>query len=440
MLSQSEVSQTVTDSHIIYTKRTSDVIKSIDYDYKQCCGCGICVDLCPTDALELGDMCAIGTGLDAPPVLMNPDKCSFCGMCAAFCPTKAVKMDIDGKDAVKRECYPHIEPKAQPNESCLPCSLCEQVCSSGAITVEYTFPKKEEIAPFKEGATGEISIDMGKCNFCGICAYFCDAFILIPKDKGEITPVDPETTPPSTLAVPFENILIDEEACDYCVLCEDICPEDAIKVTGTREVAAPPISGTLSVNENCVACGWCKSVCPYDAIDVFKPFEGEIRLIENRLIKCDPLGCHACFNVCPANAWYIPDDKKIEVSADLCTFCGACEHACWLDAIAVDRTGVVHTPLCGTAWSEEWERGIASITSGERMRPDRSHVVVSEAPEHKTTPAPRMPVIDPALLKRAQDRIGRILPMLSDVKARRKWEREVALEEICNDVAGSAVE
>ena len=440
MLSQPEVSQTVTDSHIIYTKRTGDVTKRIDYDYKRCCGCGICVDLCPTGALELGDMCAIGTGLDAPPVLMDPDKCSFCGMCAAFCPTKAVKMDIDGKDAVKRECYPHIEPKAQPNESCLPCSLCEQVCSSDAITVEYTFPKKEEIAPLKEGVTGEISIDMEKCNFCGICAYFCDAFILIPKDKGEIMPVDPAASPPSTLVSPFENILIDEEACDYCVLCEDICPEGAIKVTGTREVAAPSVSGTLSVSDNCVACGWCKSVCPYDAIDIFKPFEGEIRLIENHLIRCDPLGCHACFNVCPANAWYIPDDKKIEVSADLCTFCGACEHACWLDAIAVDRTSVVHTPLCGTAWSEEWERGIASITSGERMRPDRSHVVVSEAPEHKTTPAPRMPVIDPALLKRAQERIDRILPMLSDVKARRKWEREAALEESCHDVAGSAVE
>ena len=438
MLSQSEVSQTVADSHIIYTNRTGDVTKRIDYDYKRCCGCGICVDLCPTGALELGDMCAIGTGLDVPPVLMDPDKCSFCGMCAAFCPTKAVKMDIDGNDAVKRECYPHIEPKAEPNEACLPCSLCEQVCSSDAITVEYTFPKKEEIAPLKEGVTGEISIDTEKCNFCGICAYFCDAFILIPKDKGEITPVDPATPKASTLVLPFENILIDEEVCDYCVLCEDICPEDAIKVTGTREVAAPRVSGTLSVSDNCVACGWCKSVCPYDAIDIFKPFEGEIRLIENHLIRCDPLGCHACFNVCPANAWYIPGDRKIAISSDRCTFCGACEHACWLDAIAVDRTSVVHTPLCDTAWSEEWERGIESIVSGKRMRPDRSHVIVAPAPEREAAPAPRMPVIDPVLLERARERIDRIMPMLSDAKARRKWE--TALAEDAYEVAGSEAE
>lgn len=408
-----QVTQTVADSHIIYIQKIDDAAKTIDYDYKRCCGCGICVDLCPTDALEPGDMCAIGTGLDAPPVLLDPDKCSFCGMCAAFCPTKAVTMDIDGEDAAERECYPHIEPKAQANENCLPCSLCEQVCSSDAITVEYTFPKKEEIASFNEGVVGEISIDMKKCNFCGICAYFCDAFILIAKDKDKITPIDP---------IPFENILIDEEKCDYCVLCEDICPEDAIKVTGKKEAAAPPISGNLLINDNCVACGWCKSVCPYEAIDIFKPFEGEIRLIENHLTRCDPIGCHACFNVCPSNAWHIPPDKKIDISSDRCIFCGACKHACWLDAVAVDRTGVTHTHGCAVAWAGEWERGIESIVSGERMRPDRSHVVIVPVPEREPVELPEMPVIDPDLLKKVRERIDQIMPMLHEVKTRKVWE------------------
>jgi 4Fe-4S ferredoxin len=420
------------DSHIIYTAECPEdavkTIKKIDYDYKRCCGCGICVEICPTGALELGDMCAIGTGLDVPPVLLDPGKCSFCGMCAAFCPTKAVKLEINGEDATKRECYPHIDPKAQVNENCLPCSLCEEVCKtcgSGAIKLEYTFPKKEEIAPFKEGVEGEITIDMGKCNYCGICAYFCDAFILISKEKDEMSPVDP---------VPFENILIDEDECDYCVLCEDICPEDAITVKvksksksgGDLDIerAAPRVTGTLSIDDSCVACGWCKSVCPYDAIEISKAFEGEIRLIGNHLIKCDPVGCHACFNVCPSNAWYVPQDKdkKIEVSSDLCTFCGACEHACWLDAIAVDRSAVLHTQECDSAWKEEWEQGIKSVTSRERVHPDHSHVVSLPAPEREVIEPPPVPVIDFVLLERVRERIDQIMPLLRDARTRRKWE------------------
>ncbi|MCD6206457.1 MAG: 4Fe-4S binding protein [Methanosarcinales archaeon] len=417
---QPEITQTVEDSHIITVERTRDLTKKIDYDYKRCCGCGICASLCPTDALELGDMCAIGTGLDAPPVLLDPDRCSFCGMCAAFCPTKAVRIKIDDVDASRRECYPHIDARAQANDNCIPCSLCEQVClacGSGAITVEYTFPKKEEIAPFKEGVAGEIAIDMGKCNYCGICAYFCDAFILIPKEKEEVTPIDP---------VPFENILIDEERCDYCVLCEDICPEDAIKVTGTRDATAPQarirVTGALSVSEDCIACGWCVSVCPYNAIDVAKAFDGEIRLIGNHLTKCDPVGCHACFNVCPSNAWYIPEGGKIEVSPDRCIFCGACAHACWLDAIAVTRDSVAHTPECDTAWKHEWARGIKCITSGVRAHPDRSHLVVPPAPVREVLEPPEVPAIDPALLLKVRERIDRVMPMLRDVKTRTEWE------------------
>ncbi len=72
------------------------------------------------------------------------------------------------------------------------------------------------------------------------------------------------------------------------------------------------------------------------------------------------------------------------------------------------------------------------------MRPDRSHVIVAPAPEREAAPAPRMPVIDPVLLERARERIDRIMPMLSDVKARREWE--MALAEGCHDVAESATE
>ena len=69
-------------SHFLYTQATEKSLKTLDYDYKRCNGCGICVEICPTKALELGPIHEIATGLDAPAVMMDLDKCTFCRMCS----------------------------------------------------------------------------------------------------------------------------------------------------------------------------------------------------------------------------------------------------------------------------------------------------------------------------------------------------------------------
>ncbi len=70
----------VDGTHFIYRQISDRSRKVLDYDYKRCIGCGICVGLCPTKALELGPMKEIATGLDVPPVIMELDKCTFCSM------------------------------------------------------------------------------------------------------------------------------------------------------------------------------------------------------------------------------------------------------------------------------------------------------------------------------------------------------------------------
>lgn len=84
----------VQDSHILAKQKTKDREILLDYDYKKCAGCSICVALCPKKALEEGPLQEIAKGLDAPPVLIDLESCAFCGMCANFCPTKAFKMTI----------------------------------------------------------------------------------------------------------------------------------------------------------------------------------------------------------------------------------------------------------------------------------------------------------------------------------------------------------
>ncbi len=414
-----KVDSEVRDSHFIFTQTTGKSKKTLDYDYKRCNGCGICIALCPKKAIEAGPLIEIATGLDAPPVIVDHTKCSFCGMCASFCPVKAFRMTLNDKNILELTEFPHLEGSVVFNDKCLPCLICKKSCPEEAISVEFTFPKKEYIAPFKTGKNGEISVDMEKCTLCGACVELCPAFVLVEKKAA------------ANDLMPFSDLLVDRTKCDYCGICIPFCPEDAIKVKGDfdeEEVKklAPKISGTIKVdNDKCTRCGWCEAVCPYDAAKVTKPFEGEIELIDAKLKGCDPVGCHGCFNVCPSKAWIIPKDKKIDVVRDFCTYCGACERACHVLAIGVKRKAVKHTSVADTPWAQDWRKAIASLTTDDRDRPDISRTLHAEKAERKPEP----PIIRPDInhkLKLVDEQLKKLSSLLGNKQIRHTWEKKDA--------------
>lgn len=141
---------------------------------------------------------------------------------------------------------------------------------------------------------------------------------------------------------------MDEDLCDYCGLCVSLCPEEAITVEGEplERDEEPRIEGKIEVDESlCIGCGRCAQVCPYEGMDVSRPFQGQIRMVEKNLDRCDPLGCLACFNVCPAQCWYVDERGKAAPVEDQCILCGACEKACPVSAIEVQRSDVSHTEV-----------------------------------------------------------------------------------------------
>lgn len=408
----------VKDSKFIYRQNTPEHKRELTYDYKRCNGCTLCIKLCPEEALEPGPLHEIATGLDAPPVLVDADKCSFCGMCAALCPVHAMNMTIDDQDILTMEEYPNLDLHIDVNTSCLPCMLCEKTCPQDAIELNLDLPKKEDIAPFEEEHKGSINIDMDKCNYCGVCAEFCDALVLVEKEEDAVTPVD---------MLPFQDLVVDESKCDYCKICEDLCPEDAIKVEGELRIdKIPEIKGSITIDESkCAHSGWCMKICPYEAVETGPPFEGEIELIERNLGECDPIGCHACFNVCPTNAWYIPKEGKIAVDKDLCIHCGACEEACHLDAIKVTRSQVHHTSLSERPWTESWREAIEAIQTGILERPELERTLSPPEKKHEVIEhVPAIPEIDEKLLAQTKTKIQPLLSALNDIKTRRLWEKE----------------
>jgi ferredoxin len=56
---------------------------AVNIDVDKCTGCGSCVDVCPTEAIELND--------DGKAVV-DADACGDCGACVDECPSEAISM------------------------------------------------------------------------------------------------------------------------------------------------------------------------------------------------------------------------------------------------------------------------------------------------------------------------------------------------------------
>jgi Pyruvate/2-oxoacid:ferredoxin oxidoreductase delta subunit len=55
------------------------------FDEDECTGCGLCVDECPNDCIDLND--------DDVAFLARPEDCDGCGTCSEECPSEAISME-----------------------------------------------------------------------------------------------------------------------------------------------------------------------------------------------------------------------------------------------------------------------------------------------------------------------------------------------------------
>jgi 4Fe-4S ferredoxin len=115
---------------------------------------------------------------------------------------------------------------------------------------------------------------------------------------------------------------------------------------------------------------------------------------------------------------------------DQCIFCGACEKACPVSAIQVERSDVRHTEIKETPWAEEWKQAISAIKTGERLRPDVSGAVSPPDIERQPLPAPEKPKIDSELLRLVDEALKPLEPLLREPKIRQILEKEPAEEAI----------
>ena len=274
-------------------------------------------------------------------------------------PLKTSKTDSD--DALTLEWILHIRKyKLHLNRKlCVGCEICSLACPKEAIRLE-----KQPGPPETTTKRARIDIDLGKCNFCGICNILCPYGALIVTVDGEhlLSVVEKGSFPQLVREIKVDSSKYQAVDMD----CEEACPLDLIKVVNLRSSeGAAETSGSLEKGaENveiqidrphCPCCRVCEFKCPEGTIRVQKFFHGKITVHAE---KC-PEDCRDCLDVCPiTGALYMSDqDSKVHANDIFCVYCGACKVVCPVDeALELKRTQIRHTPVSSGAWNKALER------------------------------------------------------------------------------------
>ncbi len=174
--------------------------------------------------------------------------------------------------------------------------------------------------------------NLKKCQGCLTCLVIC------PKDaisRGPIGAVARDDPVNQNLA----KILIDQNKCSFCGICDVLCPYGALYllIDGERKIQL--------INEKALPNLIIEEIdSPKLDFKVKKYCEGEVKVTPENCVG----GCSTCALVCPQEAITIPKAEKgwektpkVSVDKDKCILCGACVAACPThDAIEMQRTEI----------------------------------------------------------------------------------------------------
>jgi 4Fe-4S ferredoxin len=241
-----EISTHVSGDKVTYKRRSTIEERTLIYDKGRCVGCLLCEIPCPVDAINLGATGSVARELvEAPSLVVDMEKCTFCGICSETCPFNSYEFFIDGKPIrggddyltyarnfvldtskvnlkgkelkkalAKRATTCPREALAAKNNSlefiekeCIYCQGCVEPENGIEINVDRVIE-------------GDISIDNEKCQGCGACRDIC--------------PTKAPSFPKAKVGEREDKTIIDLTICNFCGACEQVCPVDAIKVMRTK--------------------------------------------------------------------------------------------------------------------------------------------------------------------------------------------------------------
>jgi len=229
---------------ILHTKRYS-----LTLDKTRCIGCGICMEICPREAIEIKKTPKADEKKAKPPTIdISEEKCHYCGMCDPVCPFGALKVRINGEPmipVINSESFPQLirEIEVDTTKCDLDCVDCEKACPLNLIKVSVHTLDGEEVTDIasrlnKENLAVKVDIEKDFCPCCRLCEMKCpEGAIHVEK-------------------IFHGNLRINREKCpEGCQDCLDVCPiPEALYLSNEGKVY---VNGLY-----CVYCGVCRIVCP----------------------------------------------------------------------------------------------------------------------------------------------------------------------------------
>ena len=172
---------------------------SLVLDKESCNGCGICVEVCPKEAITQDTgVVEKGVFVKKPKINIDSKSCILCGECVALCPLKALVMKVDGEEisiVEKNESFPSLlkgievlkETVSVYDDGCFSldtlhktdhtelsrCSpecevRCQNECPTEAISVSAQRSDSGNIEKIVD-----VQIDESKCIYCKRCELAC---------------------------------------------------------------------------------------------------------------------------------------------------------------------------------------------------------------------------------------------------------------------------
>ena len=262
-----------------------------------------CNNICPAGTL-LGLMAKGGVFR-----LEIADNCINCKKCVKVCPAGCVAP----------------ENKSLDNERCLRCMECTAACPVGAIK----FARKKS-DPAIERRTFLIRAGVGAAGFAA-------GYILSKVKWNKLIPSMEENSgiyPPG--AASAEHFA---RKCTGCLLCTKVCPQ---KIIVPAKHGVGPVSLDLDNGSCLYNCTKCGDICPAGAIRQLPlnvkqklkiaqaKFEPSICIVYQESAKCGK-----CGKACPAGAITLRRGAP-RFNPALCIGCGACHEVCPTEAFSIE--------------------------------------------------------------------------------------------------------